>query len=130
MDNLTNKKLSMENILILLCIGLAAGCLSGLVGVGGGIIIVPALVYFLSFNQQMAQGTSLSILLLPTGIFAVMNYYQKGYVDWKVALIIASSFLLGGFIGSKVAISLDQNVVKKIFAAFMVLMGLKMLIWK
>ncbi|HXD94121.1 MAG TPA: sulfite exporter TauE/SafE family protein [Bacteroidia bacterium] len=120
----------MENILILLCIGLAAGCLSGLVGVGGGIIIVPALVYFLSFNQQMAQGTSLSILLLPTGIFAVMNYYQKGYVDWKVALIIASSFLLGGFIGSKVAISLDQNVVKKIFAAFMVLMGLKMLIWK
>lgn len=129
MDNL-NKKLSMNEILILLCIGLAAGCLSGLVGVGGGIIIVPALVYFLSFNQQMAQGTSLSILLLPTGIFAVMNYYQKGFVDWKIALIIASSFLLGGFIGSKVAISLDQNVVKKIFAAFIVLMGLKMLIWK
>jgi len=130
MDNLTNKKLSMENILILLCVGLAAGCLSGLVGVGGGIIIVPALVYFIGFNQQMAQGTSLSILLLPTGIFAVMNYYREGFVDWKVALIIASSFLLGGFIGSKVAISLDQNVVKKIFAAFMVLMGLKMLIWK
>ncbi|HTA62225.1 MAG TPA: sulfite exporter TauE/SafE family protein [Bacteroidia bacterium] len=129
MENL-NKKLSMNEILILLCIGLAAGCLSGLVGVGGGIIIVPALVYFLSFNQQMAQGTSLSILLLPTGIFAVMNYYQKGFVDWKVALIIASSFLLGGFIGSKVAISLDQNVVKKIFAGFMVLMGVKMLFWK
>jgi uncharacterized membrane protein YfcA len=129
MDNL-NKKLSMNEILILLCVGLAAGCLSGLVGVGGGIIIVPALVYFLGFSQQHAQGTSLSILLLPTGIFAVMNYYQKGYVDWKVALIIASSFLLGGFIGAKVAISLDQNVVKKIFAAFMVLMGIKMLFWK
>jgi uncharacterized membrane protein YfcA len=129
MDNL-NKKLSMNEILILLCIGLAAGCLSGLVGVGGGIIIVPALVYFLGFNQQMAQGTSLSILLLPTGIFAVMSYYQKGFVDWKIALIIASSFLLGGFIGAKVAISLDQNVVKKIFAAFMVLMGIKMLFWK
>jgi len=124
------KKLSMNEVLILLCIGVAAGLLSGMVGVGGGIIIVPALVYFLSFNQQMAQGTSLSILLLPTGIFAVMNYYKEGYVDWKVALIIASSFLLGGFIGSKVAISLDQNIVKKIFATFMVLMGLKMLIWK
>jgi len=125
-----NKNLSMNEILILLCIGIAAGVLSGMVGVGGGIIIVPALVFFLGFSQQMAQGTSLSILLLPTGIFAVMNYYQKGYVDWKVALIIASSFLLGGFIGSKIAISLDQNLVKKIFAAFMVLMGLKMLIWK
>jgi uncharacterized membrane protein YfcA len=129
MNNL-NKKLSMNEILILLCIGVAAGVLSGMVGVGGGIIIVPALVFFLGFSQQMAQGTSLSILLLPTGIFAVMNYYQKGYVDWKVALIIASSFLLGGFIGSKIAISLDQNIVKKIFACFMVLMGLKMLIWK
>lgn len=129
MDNL-NKKLSMNEILILLCIGIAAGCLSGLVGVGGGIIIVPALIYFLGFNQQLAQGTSLSILLLPTGIFAVINYYQQGYVNWKVALIIASSFLLGGYLGSKIAISLDQNVVKKIFAAFIVLMGLKMLIWK
>jgi hypothetical protein len=125
-----NKKLSMNEVLILLCIGVAAGMLSGMVGVGGGIIIVPALVYFLGFSQQMAQGTSLSILLLPTGAFAVINYYQNGYVDWKIALIIASSFLLGGFIGSKVAISLDQNVVKKIFAAFMILMGIRMLIWK
>src|ERR1700741_4613795 len=122
--------MNAETVMLLLLIGFAAGTLSGLVGVGGGIIIVPALVYFLGFNQQMAQGTSLSILLLPTGIFAVMNYYQKGFVDWKIALIIASSFLLGGFIGSKVAISLDQNVVKKIFAAFMVLMGIKMLFWK
>jgi len=125
-----NKKLSMNEILILLCIGVTAGILSGMVGVGGGIIIVPALVFFLGFSQQMAQGTSLSILLLPTGIFAVINYYQKGYVDWKVALIIASSFLLGGFIGSKIAISLDQNVVKKIFAVFIILMGFRMLIWK
>ncbi|HXU27776.1 MAG TPA: sulfite exporter TauE/SafE family protein [Bacteroidia bacterium] len=120
----------MNEILILLCIGIAAGCLSGLVGVGGGIIIVPALVYFLGFSQQMAQGTSLSILLLPTGILAVMNYYHEGFIDWKVALVIAGSFVLGAYLGSKVAIALDQNVVKKIFAAFMVLMGLKMLIWK
>lgn len=120
----------MTEIIVLLVIGLSAGILSGMVGVGGGIIIVPALVYFLSFSQQQAQGTSLFLLLLPTGIFAVMNYYKAGYVDWKVALIISSTFLLGGFIGSKLAISIDQNMVKKIFAVFVVLVGLRMLIWK
>ena len=120
----------MNEIIVLLVVGILAGFLSGMVGVGGGIIIVPALVYFLSFSQQQAQGTSLLLLLLPTGIFAVMNYYKAGYVDWKAAMIIASTFLLGGFLGSKIAISIDQNTVKKIFAAFMILMGLKMLIWK
>ena len=120
----------MNDILILLCIGLAAGCLSGMVGVGGGIIIVPALVYFLGFSQQTAQGTSLFLLLLPTGIFAVTNYYKAGFVDWKVALIISSTFVLGAYFGSKLAISIDQNLVKKTFAVFVILVGLKMLIWK
>jgi uncharacterized protein len=124
------KKRSMDQILILLVVGLAAGFLSGMVGVGGGIIIVPALVYFLGFSQHAAQGTSLFMLLLPTGFFAVMNYYQKGYVDWKVALIIASSFLVGGFLGSKLSISIDQNTIKKIFAAFIIIIGIKMLFWK
>jgi uncharacterized membrane protein YfcA len=125
-----NKKLSMNEIIVLLVVGLCAGTLSGLVGVGGGIIIVPALVYFLSFSQQQAQGTSLFLLLLPTGAFAVLNYYKADYIDWKAALIIASTFLVGGFLGSKVAIAIDQNTVKKIFAAVMILVGLKMLIWK
>lgn len=120
----------MNEVLILLTVGLAAGMLSGLVGVGGGIIIVPALVYFLGYSQHAAQGTSLFMLLLPTGFFAVMNYYQKGYVDWRVALIIASSFLAGGFLGSKIAISIDQNMIKKIFAAFIIIVGAKMLFWK
>jgi hypothetical protein len=128
--NSINKKFTMNEVVILLIVGVLAGFLSGLVGVGGGLIIVPALIYFLSFSQQQAQGTSLLLLLLPTGIFAVMNYYKAGYVDWKAALIIASTFLVGGFLGSKAAIALDQNTVKKIFACFMVLMGLKMLIWK
>ena len=127
MDNLNNKKLTMNELLILLAVGLAAGFLSGMVGVGGGIIIVPALIYFLGFSQAQAQGTSLFMLLLPTGIFAVMNYYKAGYVDWKIALIIASSFLVGGYLGSKLAISIDQNMVKKIFAGFVIIVGLKML---
>ena len=129
MDNLPKQR-TMNEILILLVVGLAASFLSGMVGVGGGIIIVPALVYFLVFSQHTAQGTSLFLLLLPTGVFAVLNYYQKGYVDWKVALIIASTFLVGGFLGSKLAISVDQNTVKKIFAGFIIVIGIKMLIGK
>ena len=128
--NSLNKQTRMTSILILLAVGLAAGFLSGMVGVGGGIIIVPALVYFLGFSQHAAQGTSLFMLLLPTGIFAVINYYQSGYVDWKVGLIIASTFLLGGFLGSKLSIAIDQNLVKKIFAVFVILVGIKMLTGK
>jgi len=120
----------MTTILILLCIGLAAGILSGMVGVGGGIIIVPALVYFISMSQHEAQGTSLAVLLLPLGILAVYNYYKEGYVDIKVTLIIASTFIVGGFIGSKISIVLDQNMVKKIFGGVMLLVALKMILGK
>lgn len=120
----------MTTILILLTIGLFAGILSGMVGVGGGIIIVPALVYFLSLSQHEAQGTSLAVLLLPVGIMAVYNYYKEGYVDIKMTLIIASTFIIGGFIGSKIAISLDQNTVKKIFGGFLLLVAMKMILGK
>jgi uncharacterized membrane protein YfcA len=120
----------MSAIIILLCIGLFAGVLSGMVGVGGGIIIVPALIYFLSMSQHQAQGTSLAVLLLPAGIFAVYNYYSAGFVDIKSTLLIAATFVIGGFIGSKIAISIDQALVKKIFAVFLLLVAMKMLFWK
>lgn len=120
----------MNSIYILLIIGLLAGGLSGLVGVGGGIIVVPALVYFLSFSQQQAQGTTLFMFLLPIGILGVMNYYKAGYVDIKTALIIGSTFIVGSYFGSKLAISLDQKTVKQIFGVVIVLLGLKMIFWK
>ena len=119
--------MSLTTILILIIIGVAAGILSGLVGVGGGLIIVPALVYFLAFSQKEAQGTSLGILLLPVGILAVLQYYQKGYVDIKVVLIVSLGFLIGGWLGSKLAVSLPVDLIKKIFAIFMLLTALKML---
>lgn len=121
--------MTTEVIIILLLIGLFSGMLSGLVGVGGGIVIVPALVFFLGFSQHQAQGTSLGLLLLPVGILAVMNYYNKGYIDMKVVGIMGISFILGGWIGSKLAVSLSEVVVKRIFAVILFYSAFKMLGW-
>jgi uncharacterized membrane protein YfcA len=121
---------SMNSIYILLLVGLVAGLLSGLVGIGGGIIIVPVLVYFLNYSQQQAQGTTLFMFLLPIGILGVMNYYKAGYVEYKTALIIASTFIIGSYFGSKFAISLDQKTVKQLFGVIIVLLGIKMIFWK
>ena len=119
--------MTTQTILILVIIGVAAGILGGLVGVGGGIIIVPSLVYFLSFTQKSAQGTSLGLLLLPVGILGVMQYYKQGQVDLKVVAILAIGFLAGSYFGSKIALSLPQETVKKIFAIMLLLIGFKML---
>ena len=119
--------MTVQIILLLIAIGLAAGILSGLVGVGGGIIIVPALVFFLGFTQQQAQGTSLGLLLLPAGILAVINYYKKGYVDFKVVLVMFVAFVIGGWLGSKLSLSLTQETVKKVFAVILILVAGKML---
>jgi len=119
--------MDMQTVIILIIIGIAAGMMGGMVGVGGGIIIVPALIFFLGFSQKMAQGTSLGILLLPVGILGVFQYYKQGYVDMKVVLIISLAFLIGSFFGSKIALSLPQETVKKIFAVLMMLVAVKML---
>src|SRR5215510_7095993 len=121
--------MSTETILLLTIIGLAAGILSGMVGVGGGIIVVPALVFFLGFSQHQAQGTSLGLLLLPVGILAVINYYNKGYIDIKVVAIMSIAFILGGWLGSKLSLSLPQDMVKKIFAVILFYTAFKMLGW-
>ncbi|HEV7329559.1 MAG TPA: sulfite exporter TauE/SafE family protein [Flavisolibacter sp.] len=119
--------MTLQLFLILSLIGLLAGILSGLIGVGGGIIIVPALVFFLGFTQKEAQGTSLGLLLLPIGILAVMNYYNKGLIDVKVVGIMAVAFLLGGFLGSKIALAISEEALKRIFAIVLFYTGLKML---
>ncbi|MEO5649966.1 MAG: sulfite exporter TauE/SafE family protein [Ginsengibacter sp.] len=119
--------MNLQIILILILVGLAAGMLSGLVGVGGGIIIVPSLVYFLAFSQKQAQGTSLGILLLPIGILGVWQYYKAGYVDWRTVWLVALGFLAGSYLGSKIAINISQEMVKKIFAILMIIVACKML---
>ena len=126
-----NKKpMTIQILLILLAVGLAAGFLSGMVGIGGGIIIVPVLVYFLGFTQHQAQGTTLFMFLLPIGILGVMNYHKQGHVDFKTAFIICTTFVAGSYFGSKLAISLDQKMVKQIFGAIIIILGAKMLFWK
>lgn len=121
--------MSAVTIILLVIIGIAAGMLSGLVGIGGGIIIVPALVYLLTFSQKQAQGTSLAILLLPVGILAVINYYRDPQVnlDVKVVALITLGFLVGSYFGSKLALSLPDALLKKVFAVFLMLIALKML---
>lgn len=125
--NPKTKNMDMQLILIVLLIGLAAGMLSGMVGIGGGLIIVPALVYFLGFSQHTAQGTSLALILLPVGILAVMQYYKQGHVDIKVVGILAIGFVIGSLFGSRFALSVPQATVKKIFASVMILIAFKML---
>ena len=126
--------MTTQLVLTALIIGLAAGVLSGLVGVGGGIIMVPALVFFLNYTQHQAQGTSLAVLTLPVVILASLYYYyqcQKAGtpIDLRIVGLLAAGFLVGGFFGSKMAIAIDQSTLKKIFAVILFYTGFKMLGW-
>ena len=116
-----------QTFIILLLIGIAAGTLSGMVGVGGGIIIVPALIYFLGFSQKMAQGTSLGILLLPVGLLGVMQFYKEGLINIPVVLVISFAFFFGSYFGSRIALSISQETAKRVFAILMILIAVKML---
>lgn len=107
-------------------IGIAAGILAGLVGVGGGIIIVPALVYFFGMDQHTAQGTSLAVLLPPTGLFAFLRYYHSGHVDLKMATLIVVGLLIGGWVGGGWAQQISGPALRKGFAVFMAVAALKM----
>lgn len=117
-----------QSILILVSIGLVAGILSGFVGVGGGVIIVPALIYVLGMDQLNAQGTSLFVLLLPVGILAVMNYYKSGNINWKFGIIIAVSFVVGGYFGSKLALKISPSLVRLIFGIIMAYVSFRMVV--
>ncbi|MBW7913916.1 MAG: sulfite exporter TauE/SafE family protein [Taibaiella sp.] len=119
--------MSTGYLLALLVIGFAAGFMSSLVGIGGGVVIVPALVIIFGLSQKMAQGTSLAMLSLPVAFIGAYNYYKEGQVNWKIALILAATFVIGGYLGSKVVLGLDTSIVKKIFAIFMIVIAVKYL---
>ena len=123
-------KMSTTMILILIGIGILTGVMAGMLGIGGAIIMIPALVFILGISQQTAQGTSLAVMLPPVGILAAYNYYKAGQVNIKFAIILAIFFLVGSYFGSKLALTLPQNVLKKVFGVLLLLVALRMLFSK
>ena len=117
----------MTLFLSLVLIGLLAGILSGFMGVGGGVIMIPLMILLLGYNQHEAQGMSLAVLAVPVTFIAAYNYHSSGHtLDWKYALVIALFFVVGGYFGSKFAVMLNQNVLKKIFALILVVAAVKL----
>lgn len=126
--------MAAQLIITVLLIGLGAGILSGLVGVGGGIVMVPAMVFFLHYTQHQAQGTSLAVLTLPVVIIASLYYYQQCQkagtpIDLRIVGLLAVGFIIGAYFGSKLALTVDQAVLKKIFAVILLYTAIKMLDW-
>ncbi|MDE1162339.1 MAG: sulfite exporter TauE/SafE family protein [Acidobacteriaceae bacterium] len=107
-------------------LGVAVGTISGLVGIGGGAFLIPALVAFYGMSQLRAQGTSIAILLLPIGVLAFWKYQKAGHVDFRIALLVAVGFMLGGWIGGSVAQQLPPLVMRRTFAVLMMLLALRM----
>jgi uncharacterized membrane protein YfcA len=128
--NQQTKLMSGTTLMILIVIGLVAGFLGGMIGLGGAIILIPAMVLFLAMDQRMAQGTTIAIMLPPIGLFAAYNYYKAGFVNIRYALIIAVVFMLGGYLGSRLALNLPVGVLRKIFAAVLALIAAKMVLTK
>lgn len=119
--------ISMNHTAALVVLGVVAGLTSGLIGIGGGIIIVPVLVFFFGFSQQMAQGTTLALMVPPLGLLAAWTYYRQGYVDIRTGWLICIGFLVGSVLGADLAVRLPTELLTRIFGAILVSVGLKML---
>ncbi len=121
------KPMDITTIVTLLLIGAAAGCLSGFIGIGGGLLIVPALMYFMGMSQMVAQGTSLALMLPPIGALAVMNYWKAGELDLRAAGIMVVAFVVGGYFGSRIALSLNPMKVRLAFGLLMMYAAIRMI---
>lgn len=119
--------MSFTEILILVATGLAAGVVGGMFGVGGGILVVPALVFIFGMTQHAAQGTSIGMMLLPIGIFAAWNYYQSGNLNVKFCIVLALAFIIGAYFGSKISLGISELTLKRIFGALMMVVAVKLM---
>jgi len=117
-------------VISLVVIGLLAGVLSGFMGVGGGVIMIPLMVVLLGFSQHEAQGTSLAVLAIPVTFLAAYNYYNAGHVNWKFAIVIALAFMVGGYLGSKFSVSIDQGILRKVFGVILLVAAIKLFFTK
>lgn len=114
-------------IVLYLLLGVASGAISGLIGIGGGVLITPALIYLFGFSQYSAQGTSLALLVPPISLLGAWTYYQQGYVDLKVATMVCLGFLLGSLLGAKFAVAMPELLLKRMFGAVMMVIAVRML---
>jgi len=118
--------MNANTIILLLLIGLVSGVFGGMLGIGGGVIMIPALVFLFGMSQQTAQGTSLAVMLPPIGLLAVLNYYKAGQLNMKYALIISAAFLIGGYFGSLISLNIPENIMRRLFAVLMIVISIKM----
>jgi len=122
--------MDISEIVILILTGIVAGIAAGFFGIGGGVVVIPMLIYFFGMTQHEAQGTSLAFLLAPIGILAFINYYKAGHVNLNYAVVLAITFIVGSYLGSKWAIKIPTDIMKKSFAVLIILLGIKMLFGK
>ena len=122
--------MSITHLIILIVIGILSGILAGVFGVGGAIIVIPALVFILGLSQHQAQGTSLAFMLPPVGILATWNYWKAGHVNWKIALVLSLTFVVGAYFGSKLTINISDRALRRMFGVLLIVMALKMIFSK
>ena len=122
--------MSIVHLMILIIVGIRSGLLAGVFGVGGAIIVIPALVFILGFSQHDAQGTSLAFMLPPVGILATWNYWKAGHVNWKIALILSLTFVVGSYLGSQFSINMPDKLLRRLFGILMILVAIKMIFSK
>ena len=120
----------MTQSFLYLLLGLIAGTFSGLIGIGGGTIIVPVLIFLFGMSQHQAQGTTLALLVPPIGFLAAWTYYKQGYVDLRIAALICMGFFFGGLLGAKIAMRLSNILLERVFGVALLLISLKMIFAK
>lgn len=122
--------MATNELILLIITGIVAGIIAGFFGVGGGIIIIPSLLYIFGMTQHQAQGTSLGVLLFPVGVLAVFNYYKEGHINFKYVFILVIFFIIGSYFGSLASVNLPGNMLKKAFGVLMLIVGIKLLLGK
>ena len=122
--------MTITHLIILIILGILSGVLAGVFGVGGAIKVIPALVIILGLSQHEAQGTSLAFMLPPVGILATWNYWKAGHVNWKIALVLSITFVIGAYFGSQIAVNMSDKMLRRIFGVLMIIMAIKMIFTK
>jgi uncharacterized protein len=122
--------MTITQLILLALIGLIAGLFSGTFGVGGAIIVIPALIYIMGLSQHLAQGTSLAFMIPPVTLMATINYWKNGYVNWKFALVLAVMFFIGAYFGSAISVQLPEKILRKMFGGVLFLVAIKLIFTK